>query len=111
LLGLVLLAGDINETFGFTTGALIGYALDTGNLRPIFGGGFRFAFVTDSNVAFSFGPMLGLEYTFEELPNFSLEASWFFPFNFVILGDSPGDPFVFQMGTAGSFIAGVHWYF
>jgi hypothetical protein len=106
LFGLALFAGNgVRTTFGFSTGALVGYALGTGNLRPIVGGGFRFGFITDDNVAFTFGPFVGLEYRFSELPNFSLEAAWMFPFNFVF------DPFRFSMGTAGSIMAGVHWYF
>lgn len=96
-----------SATVGFTTGALVGYALKMGNLRPIIGGGLTFGLLSAgaTRAGMTFGPMFAIEYRFTELPNLGLEAALFIPFGMVF------DPFVFSFGTHGNVIAGFHYYF
>jgi hypothetical protein len=110
ILGLGLISGtsDANPTqFVLNAGVLAGYALKSGNLRPIIGGGFTFAIATQNETrgAITFGPMFGLEYRFNELPQLGFDAALLVPFHMVF------NPFIFSFGTSGSVIIGFHYYF
>lgn len=99
--------GDNDPAF-FSVGGLIGFALASGNLRPILGGGLMLGIADGGggvNSGLVFGPFLGLEYRFKELPNLGLEAGIFIPFGINF------DPFVFSLSTAGSALLGFHYYF
>jgi hypothetical protein len=99
--------GMKDASFGLNAGALIGYALKTGNLRPILGGGMTLAVTTGggTTTGFTFGPMVGFEYHFNELPNLGLEAAVFLPMRMQF------DPFVFSFQTTGGALIGFHYFF
>lgn len=94
-------------TFRLTAGALAGFALAEGRLKPILGGGvlFGLAKANDTAAAIIFGPMFAIEYTFESLPQLSFDAALFLPLQFDV------DPFVFSFATTGGALVGFHYYF
>jgi hypothetical protein len=109
ILGLGLVTGDNFRTeFLLNAGVLGGYALKTGNLRPFVGGGFTFAILSANDTtrgSISFGPLFGLEYRFNELPQLGFDAALFVPFHMEF------NPFIFAFGTGGGVILGFHYYF
>jgi hypothetical protein len=106
-LGLITASGNKDAQFELNAGALIGYALKTGNLRPVLGGGMTFAVTTGNGTTagFTFGPFFGFEYRFNEFPNFALDASVFLPFRMQF------DPFIFSFATTGGALIGFHYFF
>ncbi len=107
LLGFRLVTGDVDTRFGLGAGALLGFALARGNLRPIIGGGMVLALSTGdgTNTAFSLGPLFGLEYRFDDFPSLAFDASIFLPIQI------SNEPFTFSMGTGGGALVGFHYYF
>lgn len=100
-------ANGASTQFGLGAGMLVGYALSTGNLRPIVGGGLTFAVASSNNTTgnLTFGPMFGIEYRFTELPALGLDAAIFAPFSLNF------SPFTFGLSTQGAALLGFHYYF
>ncbi|MEQ8272740.1 MAG: hypothetical protein RMA76_41745 [Deltaproteobacteria bacterium] len=106
LVGIGFRSGD-PVTFRLNAGALVGFSLADGPLRPMLGGGLLFGIAKQEStaIALTFGPMFAVEYRVPSLPQLAFDAALFLPLQFEF------DPFVFSAATTGGALVGFHYYF
>lgn len=106
IVGIGFRSGD-PVTFRLNAGALVGFALTDGPLRPMLGGGVLFGLAKQASTAaaVTFGPMFAVEYRVPSLPQLAFDAALFLPLQFDF------DPFAFSVATTGGALVGFHYYF